>query len=574
MTDELVLWEAADGVGRITLNRPETLNAWTAEFGRQLKEIVTERAAEPSIRAVLVTGAGRGFSSGADLRAGFEQHPDDGGPDVRKELHEIYHPVIAGVRRLEKPVVAAVNGPAVGIGCSLALACDLVLAAESSFFGLAFVNIGLMPDGGSTLFVPVAVGKARAFQMALLGERVTAECALEWGLVNAVHPDAELEARADELVARLATGPTRSYAGSKRALNQMIYPDLDGQLDARGGATARARPHAGLRRGRRSLRREARSGLPRRLSKRPAAGRRPDVMILPPLRPGASHLRRRALVVAVIGALAALLVLAPAAFAGFITPESGGSPNADKISTLYKITLAIGVVIFLLVEGILLYSLFKYRFRRSAPSPAQIRGNTPLEMGWTIGAAAILVVLAVVTFIYLGEIEDPPASGAEGLQAAEGVEFASIDQPEPPGGSPLTIDVNSQQYLWRFDYPNVGDQQLFTYYEMVVPVDTTVTLDITSQDVNHSWWIPELGGKADAIPGHTNETWFKISEPGIYNGVCAELCGENHADMRARVRAMEVPEYEAWVEQQAEDITSAQELLAVERRQRERALEQ
>ena len=113
-------------------------------------------------------------------------------PDIRKELHEVYHPIIAGVRRLEKPVVAAVNGPAVGIGASLAFACDLVLAAESAFFGLAFVNIGLMPDGGSTLFVPTAVGKARAFQMALLGERVPAERALEWGLVNYVHPDDRL----------------------------------------------------------------------------------------------------------------------------------------------------------------------------------------------------------------------------------------------------------------------------------------------------------------------------------------------------------------------------------------------
>lgn len=230
VSGDLVLWEAVDGVGRITLNRPETLNAWTAEFGRELGQVVTERAAEPSVRAVLVTGAGRGFSSGADLRAGFEEHPEDGRPDVRKELHEIYHPVIAGVRRLEKPVVAAVNGPAVGIGCSLALACDLVLAAESAFFGLAFVNIGLMPDGGSTLFVPAAVGKARAFEMALLGERVQAAQALEWGLVNSVHADEDLMDRAGALVERLASGPTRSYAGSKRALNQMIYPDLDGQL--------------------------------------------------------------------------------------------------------------------------------------------------------------------------------------------------------------------------------------------------------------------------------------------------------------------------------------------------------
>jgi 2-(1,2-epoxy-1,2-dihydrophenyl)acetyl-CoA isomerase len=152
-------------------------------------------------------------------------------PDIRRELNELYHPIIAGVRRLEKPVVAAVNGPAVGIGASLAFACDLVLAAESSFFGLAFVNIGLMPDGGSTLFVPTAIGKARAFQMALLGERVPAERALEWGLVNFVHPDDALMDEANRLVKRLAAGPTRSYAGSKQALNKMLYPDLDGQLD-------------------------------------------------------------------------------------------------------------------------------------------------------------------------------------------------------------------------------------------------------------------------------------------------------------------------------------------------------
>jgi 2-(1,2-epoxy-1,2-dihydrophenyl)acetyl-CoA isomerase len=145
-------------------------------------------------------------------------------------LHDVYHPAIAGIRRLPKPVVAVVNGPAVGIGCSLALACDLVLAAESAFFGLAFVNIGLMPDGGSTLFVPAAVGKARAFQMALLGERVPARQALDWGLVNFVHPDESLRAEGDVLVEKLANGPTRSYAGSKRALNNMLYPDIDGQL--------------------------------------------------------------------------------------------------------------------------------------------------------------------------------------------------------------------------------------------------------------------------------------------------------------------------------------------------------
>ena len=231
MAYETIIWEETGAVGRLTLNRPETLNAWTADFGRELKRVVEGEAARDSVRAVIVTGAGRGFSSGADLKAGFEPAEDDGMPDIRKELHEIYHPVIAGIRRLPKPVVAAVNGPAVGIGCSLALSCDLVMAAESAFLGLAFVNIGLMPDGGSTAFVPPAVGKARAFQMALLGERVSAQQALEWGLVNWVHPDDALMDEANTLVEGLAAGPTRSYASSKRALNQFIYGDLDAQLD-------------------------------------------------------------------------------------------------------------------------------------------------------------------------------------------------------------------------------------------------------------------------------------------------------------------------------------------------------
>lgn len=230
MSYETLIWERTGAVGRLTLNRPETLNAWIPELGAELKRVLHEEAASDAVRAVLITGAGRGFSSGADLKAGFAP-AEDGAPDIRRELHEIYHPAISAIHRLPKPVVAAVNGPAVGIGCSLAIACDLVLAAESSFFGLAFVNIGLMPDGGSTAFVPPAVGKARAFQMALLGERVSAPRALEWGLVNAVHPDDQLKAEAEALVERLAAGPTRSYASSKLALNQFIYGDLDAQLN-------------------------------------------------------------------------------------------------------------------------------------------------------------------------------------------------------------------------------------------------------------------------------------------------------------------------------------------------------
>jgi 2-(1,2-epoxy-1,2-dihydrophenyl)acetyl-CoA isomerase len=225
-----VLWEQSGAVGRVTLNRPETLNAWTAELGGELRRIVEGEAADDTVRAVVITGAGRGFSSGADLKVGFDS-AQDGRPDIRKELGQIYHPAILGVRQLGKPVIAAVNGPAVGIGCSLALACDLVMAGESAFFGLAFVNIGLMPDGGATAFVPPAVGKARAFQMALLGERVPAPQALDWGLVNWVYPDAGLMEEADGLARRLAAGPTRSYASAKHALNRFIYGDLAGQLE-------------------------------------------------------------------------------------------------------------------------------------------------------------------------------------------------------------------------------------------------------------------------------------------------------------------------------------------------------
>lgn len=260
----------------------------------------------------------------------------------------------------------------------------------------------------------------------------------------------------------------------------------------------------------------------------------------------------------------ALLTGAPVAFAGAFSPESAsGSPNAVSIDLLYKITFAIAIPVFLLVEGVLLYSLFRYRFRRGGRDPLQVRGNTRLELGWTAGASLIVVVLAVITFVFLPGIITP-ASGP----GAEGVAVASTDQPPPPGGErPLTIDVNGQQYVWRFDYPGIRGR-LFAYQEMVVPTDTTVVLNITSQDVAHSWWIPDLGGKMDALPGHNNETWFRTSRPGRYEGQCAELCGENHAQMRAWVRAIPPEQYRAWVARQTAEIRTAQEELIVTRRQR------
>ena len=215
---------------RVELNRPDRMNAWDHQLGADLLAAVELAAGDDSVRAVTITGAGRAFSSGADLRAGFDPAPD-GRPDLGSVLRERYHPIIVGIRRLPKPVLAAVNGPAVGIGCSLALACDLVLAAESAYFLLAFANIGLVPDGGSSVFVPARAGAGRAAEMAMLGERVPAATGRAWGLVDRLVSDDSFAAETDALAERLATGPTRAYAGAKQQLNAGVYAGLDEQLE-------------------------------------------------------------------------------------------------------------------------------------------------------------------------------------------------------------------------------------------------------------------------------------------------------------------------------------------------------
>jgi 2-(1,2-epoxy-1,2-dihydrophenyl)acetyl-CoA isomerase len=227
-----VTLSVVDGLATIELNRPEALNAWNTELGDELNAAVRSVADDPAVRAVLLRAAGRAFSSGADLKdlAGRETTAD-GRPNLEKVLVEVYHPIILGLREMPKPVVAAVNGPAVGIGLSLALACDLVIAAESAYFLLAFVNIGLVPDGGSSALVPARIGFTRAAELALLGERLDAHKALEWGLINRVVPDAELPEAAETLARQLAAGPTRSYAGSKRQLNARVFSGLAQQLE-------------------------------------------------------------------------------------------------------------------------------------------------------------------------------------------------------------------------------------------------------------------------------------------------------------------------------------------------------
>lgn len=246
----------------------------------------------------------------------------------------------------------------------------------------------------------------------------------------------------------------------------------------------------------------------------------------------------------------------------FFTPESGGSPNANEIDSLYKITLVIALVIFFAVEGGLVYALIKFRMRKGAVA-AQIHGNTRLEIAWTAAAAVILIALAGLTFAKLSSIQDPPNSGPGGAVLGEqnNLLFASSERKLPPDGKALNIQVIGKQYIWQFVYPGANEPDglgaPYSYEEMVVPTDTTVSLNIVSQDVVHSWWIPELGGKFQAVPGYHNYTWFKISKPGIYRGQCAFLCGRGHARMIATVKAVPPAQFEAWLARQKQEISEA-----------------
>jgi cytochrome c oxidase subunit II len=276
--------------------------------------------------------------------------------------------------------------------------------------------------------------------------------------------------------------------------------------------------------------------------------------------------------------LAGALVLAPAASAGWFLPQSDGSPNAAGIRTLYILIALIALVIFIGVEGLLIYSLVRYRARKGAVA-AQIHGNTQLEIGWTVGAAAILIFLTVFTFVLLDDIKNPAPSqiDAQGNPVATGAPlYASTDQPAPPRGSAsLNIDVIGQQYSWNFKYQEIGDKTVYAYNDLYVPVGMTVTLDIKSVDVVHSWWIPALGGKMDAVPGYTNKSWFRIpldalgegEDRVVYAGQCAELCGRNHADMLARVIGLPYDEWKAWYDRKATELSESEKDAAAKREQ-------
>lgn len=269
-----------------------------------------------------------------------------------------------------------------------------------------------------------------------------------------------------------------------------------------------------------------------------------------------------------IPAALADLLTAPLAF---FTPAHGASPNARDIHTLFVVTLVIALIIFFAVEIALGYALVKFRKRKGAV-PDQIHGNTRLEVGWTAAAAVVLLGLAIFTFTKLSAIQNLPNSGPEGATLGEhsGVVLASNQRKLPPNGKVLEIEVIGRQYIWQFVYPGATEADLlgapYSYEEMVVPTKTTVELNIVSADVVHSWWVPELGGKFQAVPGYHNYTWFKVEKPGEFHGQCAFLCGRGHARMIATVKAVEPPEFEAWLARQKQQISEANEEAAKARK--------
>jgi 2-(1,2-epoxy-1,2-dihydrophenyl)acetyl-CoA isomerase len=229
MAWETIIFEMSEGVATLTLNRPDRLNSLNARMHEEIAAALGSVESDPAIRALLVTGAGRGFCAGQDLN--LRDAGATGDFDAGAALERYYNPLIRRLRALAKPIVAAVNGPAAGAGANIAFACDIVIAARSASFLQAFCRLGLVPDAGGTWFLPRLAGSARAMGMAMLGEPLSAETAAQWGLVWKMVDDDKLMAEARGLAAKLAQGPTAGLGLIKQALNRSLANSLDAQLD-------------------------------------------------------------------------------------------------------------------------------------------------------------------------------------------------------------------------------------------------------------------------------------------------------------------------------------------------------
>ena len=230
MAYETILFDVANGAARLTLNRPDRLNSFTVQMHSEVADALSKVESDASIRALLLTGAGRGFCAGQDL-SDRAVAPGADGLDLGESLENRYNPLVKRIMGLPKPVVCAVNGVAAGAGANIAFACDIVLAAKSAKFIQSFSNIGLVPDSGGTWILPRLAGHARAMGLALTGEALSAEKAEAWGIIWRAVDDAELKAESDKLVEKLAMGPTRGLAAIKLAMRKGWQADLDTQLD-------------------------------------------------------------------------------------------------------------------------------------------------------------------------------------------------------------------------------------------------------------------------------------------------------------------------------------------------------
>jgi 2-(1,2-epoxy-1,2-dihydrophenyl)acetyl-CoA isomerase len=232
MNETPVLAALADGVLSLTLNRPQRLNAMNNPLIEAMNRELARARDDEAIRAVLLTGTGRAFCAGADLVGGGPiDSKASAPPDLGADMERLFNPMIRAMRALPKPIVAAVNGVAAGVGMSFAMASDIAIAGKSASFLQAFARIGLLPDGGSTWFLPRLVGEQRARALAMLAPQISAELAKQWGLIWDVVEDAQLMSTATELARRLATGPTQSLARIKEAMNRAAMNDLSQQLD-------------------------------------------------------------------------------------------------------------------------------------------------------------------------------------------------------------------------------------------------------------------------------------------------------------------------------------------------------
>ncbi len=225
-----ILYAVSEGVATITLNRPDVLNSFTRDMGEAFRGALARAAADPDVRAVLLTGAGRGFCAGQDLAAVLPVG-DGPMPDIGAVVIAVFNPIVRAIRALEKPVICAVNGVAAGAGANLAFACDLTIAAEEASFVESFAKLGLIPDTSGTFFVPRLVGHQRATGMFFLAEKIPAARAKEWGLIWDVVPLAQLHQTAHKLAVTLAAQATRGFGLTKRAINHSLGATLDAQLD-------------------------------------------------------------------------------------------------------------------------------------------------------------------------------------------------------------------------------------------------------------------------------------------------------------------------------------------------------